>query len=52
MTDHYRNRLKHAHWTWMEGKFCRFHKRPRAKDRVMGRHDKRAARQEERRERE
>jgi hypothetical protein len=50
MFDPYRVRLADAQWTWREGKFCRFHKRPRNKDRRMGRHDKRASRADERRE--
>lgn len=50
MTDFYKLKLKHAAWTWNEGKFSRFHSRPERKDRIMSRHDKRAARNDERRE--
>lgn len=50
MPDRYHRRLQHAAWTWREGKFSRFHKRPERKDRTMGRHDKRSAKQEDRRE--
>jgi hypothetical protein len=48
--DPYKVKLSDAKWTWREGKFCRFHKRPRNKDRVFGRNDKRSARQAEQRE--
>lgn len=51
MFDHYRRRLRHAAWTWLEDKFLSFLTPKRRKDRKMGRHDKRAARQEELRER-
>ena len=45
--DYYRHAIKHAAWTWREGKMCSFHKRPRKKDRPSGRNDKRAAKQRE-----
>ena len=48
--DLYKRKLSDAQWTWREGKFCRFHKKPRNKDRVFGRNDKRSARQAARRE--
>lgn len=51
MFDHYRRRLRHAAWTWLEDKFLSFLTPKRRKDRKMGRHDKRAARNEELRER-
>lgn len=48
--DSFKARLRHALWTWREGRHSRFHKAPRNKDRVMGRNDKRAARQDDQRE--
>lgn len=48
--DFYKLRLMHALWTWREGRRSRFHSQPRIKDRASGRNDKRAARQQERRE--
>jgi len=48
--DNYKNRLRHAAWTWLEHKSCWYHRKPRVKDRRMGRNDKRSARQEVRRE--
>jgi hypothetical protein len=50
MQDTYKKKLRHAAWTWLEGKFCWYHRKPRTKDRVMGRNDKRAARNEDREE--
>lgn len=50
MVDNYHRRLQHAAWTWRESKLSRWYKTPRSKDRVMGRHDKRSARQQDRRE--
>jgi hypothetical protein len=50
MTDHYRNRLKHAGWTWRERKrYQHIFGKVRRKDRESGRADKRAARAVERR---
>lgn len=43
-TDFYRNKLKHAAWTWREEKVSRYHLPSRQKDRRSGRNDKRAAR--------
>lgn len=48
--DPYKNKLKHAAWTWRESKVLSFFKSPRNKDRESGRNDKRAARAEVRRE--
>ena len=48
--DFYRHRLAHAHWTWMEPKFCRFLHPLRRKDRSSGRAEKHRARALERRE--
>lgn len=50
MIDRYKRHLAHAAWTWLEGKFSRFHKRPERKDRVMGRNEKRSAKQKDKRE--
>lgn len=47
--DFYRARLKTAQWDWLEGKFCNYHGRPRRKDRINGRAEKRRARNDERR---
>lgn len=43
--DWYKKFLAHAHWTWLEGKFCRYHKKPRRKMRDFGRMEKHAAKQ-------
>lgn len=48
--DAYKARLRHAMWTWRENKVSRYHKSPRNKDRRDGRNDKRAARQDDKRE--
>lgn len=50
MVDRYKQRLAHAQWTWRECKGCRFHAKPRAKDRESGRAEKRAVRQADRKE--
>lgn len=50
MIDFYRRRLAHAAWTWLEGKWCRYHNKPDRKNRTMGRAEKRRARTAERRE--
>lgn len=50
MTDNYRNKIKHAAWTWREEKVCHCHRPARNKDRQSGRNDKRAARQMDRTE--
>lgn len=48
--DFYRRRIAHAFWTWLESKVGRFYSKPRHKDRIMGRAEKRRARRQERRE--
>jgi hypothetical protein len=50
MFDHYKAKLRHAGWTWLEHKNSWYHRAPRNKDRKFGRNDKRAARAEARRE--
>jgi hypothetical protein len=49
MFDLYRKFLSHAKWTWNE--YGGIHKPKRKKDRVMGRMEKRAAKQAERTDR-
>jgi len=48
--DRYKNKIKHAAWTWREEKVSRYHLPARRKDRASGRNDKRSARQEDRRD--
>jgi hypothetical protein len=48
--DNYRNKIKHAAWTWREEKVSRYHLPARRKDRKSGRNDKRAARSLDRKE--
>lgn len=50
--DRYRARLRHAKWTWREDKYLPSNSRRMAflKDRASGRAEKRAARQQDRRE--
>ncbi len=50
MFDHYKAKLRHARWTWLEHKGSNYYRAPRVKDRTFGRNDKRAARAEARRE--
>lgn len=50
--DYYAHYLKHALWTWREGRHSPYHSQPRVKDRASGRNEKRSARQVERRARE
>ena len=50
MTDFYRQRLAHAHWTWMEAKFCRAYHRNVRKLRKESRVEKHRARQDEKRD--
>lgn len=45
MTDRYKNKLKHAAWTWREEKVCPYHGPSIRKDRRNGRNDKRSAKQ-------
>lgn len=47
-TDWYKRLLKFAAWTWREYDWA--HRRPRNKDRISSRNDKRSARQDEQRE--
>jgi len=49
--DYYGARLRHAAWTWLEAKFCRFLHPLRSKDRASGRNEKRSAKQREQRAR-
>lgn len=50
MIDRYRNKIKHASWTWREEKVCPYHGPSTRKDRISGRGDKRSARQADRKE--
>lgn len=49
-TDRYRNKIKHAAWTWRENKVCPYHGPSIHKDRTSGRNDKRSAKQQDRKE--
>lgn len=49
MTDWYKQRLAHAQWTWRENRPSP-HGSKCMKDRESGRHEKRRARQKERRD--
>lgn len=51
MTDHYRQRLAHAKWTWREDRHHKGGRRDRfKKDRPSGRAERRSARQADYRE--